>query len=115
MIRLDVNASGEIIKQKCEEAKLTPKQLQEALGVTVTAPYVWLTGKGLPKVETLLNLAEMLDCQITELLMVQSDDGVEPISLSEYYISKLTVNDAVELVAKADSVIAELSADDYFE
>lgn len=93
MIKVDVKASCEKIKEKCDQAQLTPKQLQESLGVTVTAPYVWLNGKGLPKIETLLNLCELLHCTITDLLVVSESDCVdngsgEPTLLNQYYYNK---------------------------
>ena len=69
MLRVDVKASCEKIKTRCEELKLSAKQLQETLSVEVTAPYVWLTGRGLPKLETLMNLCQLLQCSVEELIV----------------------------------------------
>ena len=69
MLRVDVKSSCEKIKNKCDELKFSAKQLQEALNVEVTAPYVWLTGRGLPKLETLMNLCSLLQCSVEELIV----------------------------------------------
>lgn len=91
MIKIDVKASCEKIKDRMEKANITAKQLQEKLDVTVTAPYVWLRGDGLPKLDTLLNLCELLNCTLMELLVVvPSDDSVvvAPTLLNQYYYNK---------------------------
>lgn len=92
MIKVDVNASCELIKKRCEDAGLTAKQLQEYLGVTVTAPYMWLYGRGLPKLNTMLNLCELLHCTIMDLLVIQNDDSnqqAEEVSvLHQHYYNK---------------------------
>lgn len=77
MKKINVTASCEIIKQKCDELKITPKQLQEQLKVTVTAPYIWLNGKGIPKIETLINLSEMLGCEPMDLIITEEVDELE--------------------------------------
>ena len=73
MLRVDVKASCERIKNKCDEAKISARQLQEALSVEVTAPYVWLTGRGLPKLETLMNLCNLLQCSVDELIVTYEE------------------------------------------
>lgn len=90
MIKVDVKASCEKIVKKCEDANLSAKQLQEQLNVTVTSPYIWLNGKGLPKLDTLLNLCELLNCTITDLIVVAQTDEpeVEPTLLDQYYYNK---------------------------
>ena len=93
MIKIDVKASCEKIKDRMEKSNITAKQLQEQLGVTVTAPYVWIRGDGLPKLETLLNLCELLHCTIADLIVVHNSDSVdlndsEPTLLNQHYYNK---------------------------
>lgn len=95
MIEIDVNESCMRIKEKMQGANITPKQLQEALEVTVTTPYFWLSGKNLPKIGTLLNIAELLNCKLTDLLIV-SGDGVGMRTLEEYYAERVNEEEKTE-------------------
>ena len=111
MIKIDVKASCENIKNKVESANITAKQLQEHLGVTITAPYVWLRGDGLPKLETLLNLCELLKCSISELLVIQSDDMAETVDstlLNQYYYNKEGRKDCWDEMIEINAVATAL-------
>ena len=90
MIKIDVKASCEKIKQKCEEQRITARQLQEHLGVEVTAPYIWLNGKGLPKLETLINLCDLLKCRVDDLIVTDITDSVseDETLLNQPYYNK---------------------------
>ena len=68
-VKINERATGLAIKQKCNEYGVTPKMLSEALDISVTAPYLWFSGKAMPKTEHLLVLSRMLDCSIEDLLV----------------------------------------------
>lgn len=91
MIKLDVKASCERIKQKCDEQHVTAKQLQESLNVEVTAPYIWLNGKGLPRLETLLNLCNLLHCKVEDVIVYEDTESVgneEQTLMGQSYYNK---------------------------
>lgn len=75
MITIDMKATGELIRRKCEEANLSVKEMCDKLNVSATAPYIWINGKGTPKLETLINLGKVLGCRVDELLVCLDEDG----------------------------------------
>lgn len=75
MWRVNEVATGLLIKQKCAEKGITPKQMSEAFNVSITVPYLWFTGRSMPKLDNLVGLSKMLDCTIEELLIAEEIDN----------------------------------------
>lgn len=74
--KINKEATGLLIKQRCVESGLTPKYISEVLGVTLTVPYLWFTGKAVPQIEHLVALKNMLNCTIEDLLVIEEvEDG----------------------------------------
>lgn len=82
-------ATGEKIKAARTKAGLSQEQLAQKLGVSRSAVAKWETGKGIPDIENLKALAQLLNVSVDYLL----DDGEnpfdelvmrEPYSLSDY-------------------------------
>ena len=64
-------ATGLLIKQKCIETGHTPKEISELLDVSITVPYLWFTGRSMPKLDNLVCLSRYFNCPIEELLVVE--------------------------------------------
>lgn len=47
---------------------LTQKDIADALGVDQSAVHLWEVGKTKPRVDTLVNLAKLLNCSVDDLL-----------------------------------------------
>lgn len=73
---IDVSKTGKKIADRCSELGVTPKDLSAQLNTTLTAPYYWLEGKNLPKLDTFLQLANILKCNIFDLIVYE--DGAAP-------------------------------------
>ena len=71
MWKVNAEATGALIKQKCQENGYTPKQLSEIFKVTLTVPYLWFTGAAMPKIDNLVGLSKLCKCTIEELLVVE--------------------------------------------
>jgi len=71
MWKVNAEATGMVIKQKCVESGYTPKQISEIFGVTLTVPYLWFNGDAMPKIDNLVGLSKLFDCPIEDLLVVE--------------------------------------------
>lgn len=81
MLEVNKKKTGELIKQKCEALNLTPKDLTERLQVTVTAPYYWVEGKSMPRLDTLVSLCRLLGCTVEEILILEGEmETANPIA-----------------------------------
>ena len=74
MLKIDMVETGKLIRKKCDDANITPQELCRHLNLSTTTPYYWFEGKSLPRLETYLNLADWLNCDIKDLYVVESDD-----------------------------------------
>lgn len=59
---------GTRIKYFRERQNLTKSELASKMGVTHTAVAKWESGKNYPKIKSLPKLAEVLNCNVLELL-----------------------------------------------
>lgn len=59
---------GESIRRLRKESGLTQEQLAEALGVSVSAVHKWESGKAVPELETLVDIAEFFEASVDALL-----------------------------------------------
>lgn len=73
--KIDRVATGLAIKRQCVENGVTPKQIAEMFNVTLTVPYLWFSGDTIPKIEHLINLAELCNCKIEDLIVAERTDG----------------------------------------
>lgn len=54
--------------------KITQEQIAEWLGIKPQSVSYWVTGKSLPKGETLFKLAVLLDCKVDDLYRIEWKD-----------------------------------------
>lgn len=73
--RVNKIATGMVIKQKCIESNITPKQISEMFNVTLTVPYLWFSGETVPKIDHLVSLSKLFKCTIEELLVIEEDNN----------------------------------------
>ena len=73
-------ATGLLIKQKCIETGHTPKELSELFGVSITVPYLWFTGRSMPKLDNLVCLSKLFNCAIEELLVIEEDSTEQGVN-----------------------------------
>ena len=69
--KVDKVCTGLLIKEKCVENGITPKQISEMFNVTLTVPYLWFSGETVPKIDHLVSLAKLFKCPIEDLLVVE--------------------------------------------
>lgn len=77
MIRVDMQATGENIKARCVKEGVTPEYISRYLNLDLSTPYYWFQGKVLPKIPIAFNLAEMLNCSLEDLFVVEDDEEGE--------------------------------------
>jgi len=65
---MDSEKIGALIEKKRKEKKLTQEELAKKLYVSNKTISKWETGKGIPSIDLLLPLSEVLDIDIKELL-----------------------------------------------
>ena len=70
--------TGRKIRQCIDESGFTVKQVSEKLNLHIMSVYKWTYGAGLPTIDNLVNLADILDVKIEDLLVVESveDDSI---------------------------------------
>ena len=67
--------TGENIKEKCEKAGLSPKELSRTFDMDISTIYYWFQGKTMPRFDIAYALADMCSCKI--------DDFIIPIKEAE--------------------------------
>ena len=72
----DAKATGENIKQRCEQANITPKDLSRLLNLDASTPYYWFQGKSMPRMDVACALADMLKCSLDDLFIMTDDEEV---------------------------------------
>ncbi len=71
---------GCFIAECRKEKQITQKQLADKLNVTNRAVSKWETGKGLPDITLLTELAYILDVSVDEILKAEKKEEVIPLS-----------------------------------
>lgn len=74
MLKVNMLATGLSIKQKCEEFGYTPKKLSDMFDTSTTTPYLWMSGKVMPRLDFLVTLCKLFNCTMEELLVVDEVD-----------------------------------------
>ena len=69
MKTIDMIKTGENIKERCEKADLSPKDLSRALDLDISTIYYWYQGKTLPRFDIAYTLAEMCGCKIDDFII----------------------------------------------
>ena len=64
----EVPPFGERLRKLLKEQKISQAQLIRELPVSSAVPYKWLSGKNYPSIESLVRLAEYLDCSVDYLI-----------------------------------------------
>lgn len=78
---MDANRTGSFIAELRQERGMTQRQLADALLVSDKAVSRWETGRGMPDIENLEELARVLDVGIAELLRGERIEG--PVEAEE--------------------------------
>ena len=69
---IDVQETGNKIKENMEKVGMTPKDIQRELGLTVhQSVYHWMHGRNLPTIDNLVILSRLFGCKIDDLLVVR--------------------------------------------
>ncbi|MCD7810921.1 MAG: helix-turn-helix domain-containing protein [Ruminococcus sp.] len=105
----------EKLKQARKEHGLTQEEMASKLCVSRAAVAKWESGRGMPDVENLKAISELLDVSVDYLLDGTEDVSVsvvkEPVHWEDYPVSnrlKTTKGDAVVLAKYPDAVITTL-------
>lgn len=83
MIRIDMKATGENIKKKCEAQHISPEDLTRYFNLDLSTPYYWFQGKSLPRWELAFNIADLLKCNLEDLFVLEKDEDDEDDSSGE--------------------------------
>lgn len=68
---VDITATGENIKRLMVENRVTYKDIQHALCFnTPQAIYKWMRGECLPSIDNMVVLADMFNCKIDDIVIV---------------------------------------------
>ena len=70
-----MKATGENIKSRCEQAKITPKDIAHTFNLDLSTVYYWYQGKALPRFDIAYNLAEMCGCKIDDLVVLEKEEN----------------------------------------
>lgn len=95
---MDIDKIGQNIARLRRMNSLTQEKLAEALGITAPAVSRWENGKALPDITLLPELAQIFDCTIDHLLMVERQQ--EKLSVQEP-----TTIDATSIRSLAEQII----------
>jgi len=63
--------TGKKIRQCIDESGFTMKQVSEKLNLHIMSVYKWTYGAGLPTIDNLVNLADILDVTIDDLIITE--------------------------------------------
>lgn len=72
MPTIDVAATGDNIRSMCISAGVTPKDMQDACGLTTrNAVYKWLNGTAVPNIDNLVIIADILGTTIDKIISIK--------------------------------------------
>ncbi|MBQ6163029.1 MAG: helix-turn-helix domain-containing protein [Clostridia bacterium] len=80
---MDLEKIGKSIAAAREKSGMSQAQLAERIGVSVQAVSKWETGRNLPEIDHLKQIAEITDVPYSALLDESDGDGAETLSLRE--------------------------------
>ena len=78
-VSLNMKATGEQIRKKCDEKGISPEEISKLFNLDMSTPYYWFQGKSLPRWELAFNLARLLDCKLEDLFVLDTEDDEENI------------------------------------
>lgn len=58
---------GENLKSVLEEYGMSQGELAKELGISRSSVNMYISGKRMPSIKTLVNIAHVLDCELTDL------------------------------------------------
>ncbi len=70
MRNININATGQKIKERMDETDVTVKELASALSVTVQAVHKYRAGAALPSVLHMAVIASTLDTRVEDLVVM---------------------------------------------
>lgn len=94
---------GKNIRKRRKNAGLTQEQLAEVLGVTTGAVYKWESGRAVPELEMLVDIAEFFETSVDALL----DYGWEKLSMGQTaqklrrYLAEKELQEGIRYAQKA--------------
>jgi transcriptional regulator with XRE-family HTH domain len=68
---VDAIKTSEVLRKKFEEKKMTNKMIAEEFDVSISTVFYWLNGKKTPSLNHLVAIADVLDCDIGELVVTK--------------------------------------------
>ncbi|MBQ7840662.1 MAG: helix-turn-helix transcriptional regulator [Lachnospiraceae bacterium] len=70
---IDVEGTGRHLKTECEKRNITPKEIQEFLGLAaLQSVYGWFQGRTLPSLDNFYALSRYLGMRMEELVVPQN-------------------------------------------
>lgn len=73
LYKINMQATGENIKKRCNESDLSIETLSRLLDLDLSTMYYWFNGKTLPRWEIAVNLAGLLGCKLDDLIILEED------------------------------------------
>lgn len=74
--KIDMKASGENIRKRCEQAGLNPKELSRTFDIDISTVYYWFQGKSLPRFDIAYGLAQLCGCYLDDLIVLEETENV---------------------------------------
>lgn len=72
MTVIDVAATGNNLRTMCISAGVTPKDMQDACGLTTrNAVYKWFNGTAVPNIDNLVIIADVLGTTIDKIICIR--------------------------------------------
>lgn len=98
-----MNSFSDNLRLALQRKNMTGKQLADNLNVRASTVSMWLTGKNVPRLNTVDRIAEILDVDINELLGLAS----VPIPTKS---GQVTANDERDIKKDLDSIMDKISS-----
>lgn len=85
---MDAKKIGQFIQKRRQELNLTQEELADRLYVSNKTISKWENGRGIPSVELLMPICEVLKVELKELLSGEKDSSYEDLLIQEMKTSK---------------------------
>ena len=71
MKRVNPEKTGEMIQYYLDEMNMCRKELAHKMHISISTAHKWCEGVGIPEINSLINLAELFNCELTDLLVIE--------------------------------------------
>lgn len=80
---IDMEKTGDKIREECRKQKLSPRDVQEYLGLgAFQSVYNWFSGRTLPSLDNMYALSALLGMRMEDLIVEKGHDGPRPNAMS---------------------------------